>query len=463
MTEKRKNTANSKPRVSRSGDSGYIHVPDVGVYSFHIGASTSDSWTDVLSATTTVSWEADPEYVAGKKIVSYGTDNNLPVEIRQIMDENNLAPGILEREVGLLWGQGPQLYREKIENGDYKREWVEDKEIMGWLKNWNFEKYLQKVIVEYKFLKAHFTKYYRNRGPRIGKDGKISYLECVPAVDARLAWTESRKLEDIKYIYTGDFENSCSKGISTYPIFNINNPLRHAVSMSYSNMYSFARNFYPVPGYYGTLNWIKRSSDIPQILKSLTDNSLNIKWHIISPQAYWDSKREKLEKQCEFEGTEYKDSMLDELKDTVFGKIGDVLAGKTNVGKYFTSVSFRDEEGEMQKWEIIPIDQKVKDFIEAQVKISEKADSATTSGIGLHPSLSNIMVDGKLSSGSEMLYALKLYLASDTTLPESIIMESINHAININFPGKDLKLGFFHKIVLREEDISPSDRVTKNV
>lgn len=73
------------------------------------------------------------------------------------------------------------------------------------------------------------------------------------------------------------------------------------------------------------------------------------------------------------------------------------------------------------------------------------------------------MVDGKLSSGSEMLYALKLYLASDTSIPEEIILQSVNQAIQINFPNTPWRLGFYHKIVLREEDVSPSERTSKNV
>ena len=73
------------------------------------------------------------------------------------------------------------------------------------------------------------------------------------------------------------------------------------------------------------------------------------------------------------------------------------------------------------------------------------------------------MVDGKLSSGSEMLYALKLYLASDTTIPEEIILQALNETIRLNFPGTPWRVGFYHKIVLREEDVAPKDRVKQNV
>ena len=70
-------------------------------------------------------WESEPEVVCGKEVVPYGVNNNLPVEVRDMMDENNLAPGILEREKGLLYGQGLELYVKKYENGEVTREWVD--------------------------------------------------------------------------------------------------------------------------------------------------------------------------------------------------------------------------------------------------------------------------------------------------------------------------------------------------
>jgi hypothetical protein len=455
-----------KTNVIRNGNSGIIHIPDANSYAFQIGASTSASWVDQLSSSattsTTTGWESDPQIIQGKKIVPYGTNNNLPLEIRNVMDENNLAPGILEREIGLLWGNGPQLYKDIWENGDYRKEFIHDPEIWTFLKDFDHIRYLLTVIAEYKYLKAHFTKFFLNKGARIGRTAKITKLECVPAVDARLGWVNTRRLEDVKNIYTGDFENNCSDGITTFPIFDANNPFKNRVSMYYYNAYSFARNFYPTPAYYGTLNWIKRSSDIPQIIKYLTDNSLNIGYMVYSPQAYWDKKLDMLKEQYADKDDLFINSQLDTLKDTVFGKLSEVMSGKKNVGKFFESVTFHDDEGHECKWEVKPIDHKTKDFIEAQIEISKKADAATTSGIGLHPSLSNIMVDGKLSSGSEMLYALKLYLSSDIAIPENIIMQGINAAIQANFPSKNLKLGFYHKIVLREENVNPEKR-TSNV
>ena len=448
-------------KIARQDDAGVMYVPNVGAAYFSIGNVTSENYANAGSGGGQVSWECDPETVKGKRIVPYGTNNNLPVEIREIFDVNNLAPGIIEREIGLLWGQGPYLYAEEIENNEIVRKWTQDEEIQEWLDSWEYLKYLDRVVTEFKHLKGHWTKYYKNKGSRIGRESKIAKLECVPGTDARFEWVESRRMDDVKHIIVGDYENDCKGGIQTYHRFRFNDPFRYPVGINYHCSSSFARNFYAVPGFYGGLNWIKRSSDIPQILKFLTDNSISLAYHFESPQAYWDAKEEKLREKCANSGQTYSDKMMEELKDSILNQLAGVLAGKKNVGKIFHTISFRDDDGDLCEWKVIPIENNSKEFIEGQLKVADKADSATTSAIGLHPALSNIMVAGKLASGSEMLYALKLYLSSDTAIPEGIIMEAINTAIKINWPKKKLKLGFYHKVVLTEENVSPEDR-TKN-
>jgi len=97
--------------------------------------------------------------------------------------------------------------------------------------------------------------------------------------------------------------------------------------------------------------------------------------------------------------------------------------------------------------------------VESQLKIAEASASAITSGMGLHPSLSNVMVNGKLASGSELLYAFKLYLLSDTEIASNAILEPINQAIAFNFPNKHLRLAFYHKTLHSEEATTSSKRI----
>lgn len=442
-----------------------IHT-DVGCYVVSMDSSYP-AWEDTLQLDSKVDWEAHPTHVHGFSIVPYGVNNNLPVEVRNMLDDNNLAPGILERELGLLYGQGPQLYRTEFdEQGNITKVFVQDKEVWDWLQSWNFRRYVDMAMTEYKHLKGLFVRWYRNKGVRIGKPGFITELKIIPGTDSRLVWPEggSKRLEDVRQIVTGDFENNClNTGVIPYPVFNKRDPFRWGVSMSYHNSYSFARNFYSVPSFWGSRRWIMRSSDVPDTLKYLADNAITSAYHIQSPDGYWKEK----EKQISEDHPDWSDKQisnkLQEVKDTLFKRLSSVLTGKKNAGKFIETVTFYDDMGSLCEWKITALDQKVKDFIDAMIKISDKADSATTSGMGLHPSLSNIIVNGQLSSGSQMLYALKLYLASDTAIPEEIIFEALNQAIAINFPNKELRMGFYHQVVAKEQEVSPDKRTKDNV
>lgn len=451
-------------KISKKTRAIHLNTGQVYTVSMHDQFGEPDSVQSFSSHLT--GWETAPQIVNGAKIVPYGHNNDLPDVIRRIMENNNIGPGIIERKNGLLYGDGPQQYQITYDGADVKREYVNDPEISEWLKSWDFKRYVDMAIVEYNHMKGVFVRNYRNRAPRIGRAGKIAQLKVVPATDARLGWPENGelRLENVKKIYCGDFNNFISTPrLKPYPVMDYANPLKYAVSMSYHNSYSFAHRFYSIPSFYGTLNWLQRSSEIPDILKYLTENGISAAWHIHSPQAYWEAKKTKLEDRHPELTDEEIDKKLDQLKDELFESISNALSGSKNAGKFIETVDFTDpDSGQTLSWKIEPIDQKIKDFIEAQVKVGDKADSAATSGMTLHPSLANLIVPNSTFSGSTMLYALKLYLASDTSIPEEVIFEPVNRAIAINWPHKNIQIGFYRRIVMKEENITSADRVASN-
>ena len=79
-----------------------------GQYALHMDWSHSMSQLYDLGGRN---WDDDPVSVAGERVVPWGKDNNLPKNIRDLLERNNLGPGILDRKTGLLYGQGPALYR----------------------------------------------------------------------------------------------------------------------------------------------------------------------------------------------------------------------------------------------------------------------------------------------------------------------------------------------------------------
>ena len=401
-----------------------------------------------------------PMTFGSARIVPYGPYNNIPTFIRDVVGENNLVPGVLNRQLGLFWGQGPQLYIPIYEEGRIIQQWTSNDKVMDWLKSWNYEEFLQRCIVDYLHLGGFFCSHHLARGHRIGLPKKVASLEHIPAEDARFEWVDSRDIRDVKRIFVGDFEHRCSNsGVKAYPVYNSADPCKHPVSVSYNHLYSFARKFYSLPQFWGSINWIQRGSEIPMIFKYVTENSINLAYHVHSPESYWFHKADILRKAHPDWDDEKIDDELSTITEKMLASMTDVLAGKENAGKMFHTIDYTDDSGERQSWKIEPIDQKTKDFIEGQLKIEERSTAAITSGMGLHPSLSNIMVNGKLASGSELLYAYKLFLATDTDVATSIITEPINQAIAVNFPDTNVRLGFYHRSVSTEESLSSSQRM----
>ena len=406
-------------------------------------------------------WELFPHQVGGYRVIPYGHDNLLPSMLREVVNDNNLAPGIIERQMGLLYGQGVFLNEMSFVNGEISRVWKEDKTIQSWLDSWDYIDYIKRAMTDYLHLKGFFDIKYLERGNRIGRPPRISLLRHIPAKNARLEWTDSRDPRDVKHILVGDFEHGClNTGIRAYPVYDPRNPGRHKTAASYNSTYTFSRDFYAVPQYWGALRWIVRGSEIPTIFKYVTDNGLNLAYHVHSPAGYWENKREVL-KELHPEWPAAKiEKAISALSEEFLQNLTEVLSGKENAGKFFHTIDIPDETtGAVYTWKIEAIDQKIKDFVDSQLKISEASSSAITSGMGLHPSLSTVMVNEKLASGSELLYACKLYLLSDTEIASNVILGSINQAIAFNFPGTRLRLGFYHQSVKTEEQLSSADRI----
>lgn len=400
-----------------------------------------------------------PMRIGNFEIVPHGDQNTLPDELRILLDENNLTPEILNKQAQLLWGQGPALYELRNEDGIIKRYWLNDLEIESWLSSWDYEDYLLKATVEFRNMNGHFTKFYRNRGPRIGAPGKISRLEHVSCVFARLEWPDSKRC--IHGIIEGDFVQPWEYGLIRYPVFDQVNPFAAPISMRYSALSTFATGAdYSRSPFNGSIGWIRLASSVSKLLSNFNANSAAIKYHIKVPAIYWETAETELREKCEREQIAYETKMLLDFKKKKFQEFADILRGVDNVGKFVTTEKMFDEiANAYTDWTIDVLDQKVKDFIDAQINIAKQASLEVTSGIGLHPALSNISFDGNLPSGSEQLYAFKLYLLTGVAIPESIVCKDINLAIAANFPGKKVKMGFYHDAVITESETSPKDRV----
>ena len=164
-------------KIERAGNKAFAVTP-VGVYAFEVAGSFSIASQSILPFYTNTH-QLMPIQIGDIRIVPNGQENSYPDELRGILDNDHLSPEALNKQVELLWGQGPALYQVKFENGRRVKYWVEDKGIQAWLASWDYQEYLLRSSIEFRTINGLFTKYYRNRGPRIGRPGAIAKLEHV--------------------------------------------------------------------------------------------------------------------------------------------------------------------------------------------------------------------------------------------------------------------------------------------
>lgn len=437
---------------------------EVGTYAVRMEGGLNDTFERFLSFDPT-SWDMDPVTVAGVRVVPWGADNNLPKNIRRILEKNNLAPGILDRKLGLIYGQGPMLYTLDVQENERVQNWIQDEEIQDWLDSWDYRAFIRHMLMEYNHLKGCFVKYHSGKAVRLGKPW-IHSLECVPSADCRLVWpkNDSRNVDDIEDIMVGDFDAYTNPSYKLYPVFDKWHPARHEVAMKYHSMRSFGRNFYSISSFYGSVPWMADANALPEIIAYLNNNMIAAAYIVHVPQGYWQEKRNVIvDKHPDFTEAQIT-CMLDDVKETLARQIAEVMAGKNNAGKFFMCVDFIDLDGHEQSWKIEPIEMNIDKYIDALAKISRIADSSTTSGLGLNPALANIIIDGKGDSGSQMLYALKLFYGADTQIPEDIALEAINDAIRINFPQKKgVFIGLYRKVINKEDNVTAGERATNQV
>ena len=392
-------------------DSQAIVGDDKVAYTF---AAVSDSPRDFDSFRRpgdTLDWNNQANYFGDYLIMPFGANNDLPDYIREVVYQNYIAPGLINRKVELLWGMGPRLYVEKIVGNRITRQWVEVDEILTWLHSFDFETYLMNLAVDYHNVQTVASRLILNKGYKFGK-GRINRPEHVKIDRVRLAVHKSDLTRtNITHAIVTDwsFKNIGSINLAKiYPLFDYKDPFKHPHSIHFSNKYTFCTDYYAIPEIYGSCEWIKQSTAVPLIFKALSKNSINLKYHVESPQLFWNNKEEEIKRRCIQTGKVFHESMLVQFRDEFLKSVTKVLAGIENTGKFLHTIKNFTVNGTNlieQGWTIKIIDQNIKDFVEAQIKISQRSDRAVSAGINLHSALGNLSDTGKEESGSEQHYA----------------------------------------------------------
>ena len=436
-----------------------IRFADNNVYAFEVTGRTRDEHDS--SQKNFADWTKTTVRVQDWEVIPHGENNDLSQEIQEPIFASNQGKRIQSRKVDLLWGDGPDLYTVDRSGDEPVRKYSDDhKNIREWLEGFDAFEQLYCLSDDYYYTEVLYQKIFTDRGARIGSSSQIAKTEYMSTSECRLCYKKSNKTKKATHVMVADWGASQQKEYEVYPLFNPLEPDKYPVSISYTRKKSFATPYYAIPDVYGALAWIRRANAIPFILEALTNNSLNIKWHITSPAKYWAGRRKILQEIAKKEGREYKEQELEDLKKQILDNISKILSGVDNIGKFWHNEKIVEILGATRvehNWEIKPIEQKTKEFIEGQLAIAKHAGFAEAAGMGLHTSLAGIGSDGKSDSGSEQLYAYQGHLKTATRIPEFYVTKTLNLLIKIKFK-KEVYIGFRQNMIERQEDQSPNDR-----
>jgi hypothetical protein len=472
------------------------YADDIHTITFQLGGARNGFNFDIDPAFNIPISTADMNWlnINGFNIATRGANNLQVDEITADFNNNRLLPRLINKQVNMLYGKGPAIYRQQRSEGKDKRIWIDDSPLLAWLENWtqngmemDYKSFSKAVIKNFYYFRDFFVKWRMTAGSLIEHAPRVAGLEVLENRHCRLATTKKEIAGDIinycdlKFIATGKW----GYGLANYKIYP-RVTLAEIADVKFAGISHHREK--SVGEYYGinethsgTKSYIRGSNKIAGYINSFLKNSLAAKIHIIIPNAWLEAKRLQISSICQENrkraaqqkellkyngidiGTEYRESSLLEHMRLELRRMSDYLCGEANQGKAVSSTSYtRADHKDELRWKIETVDLKYREYISALIDYDRRADEAMLAAVGLDSSISSVSKDGVISkSGSDAYYNYAIYLMSLTPDDETCC-EPFNMAIQINFPDlyrQGFRIGFFRELPARQEDVSVNDRL----
>ena len=402
-------------------------------YSIEGRPGAIDKTSPVTTASATIlnlkDWNDDDGAKAGNfKISQWGTDNLFPNNLKDLF-ANNIVPGLIDFKQDMYYGLGPVLYDE-LGNP------AMDEEVEEWAERWGLTEYLVAAFGDMALHENLFGQYVRNKARNKIHPAHVDAEECrLEVID--------KKTKKINHILVKNWDEG-KADMAAYPVFDPALPLKAPISMFHKKKKTPGFKYYALPVYVGMLTkWIPLANEIPAFHLSRMQRSINAKYHV-------KISYESLKKKKELEG--WSNAQLNEWLETELKNIDDMLAGTTNAGKVFYSITATDSSGkELPGWEIKLIENNEKETSEANLQLYNESNQAITSAMQVQPSLACIQLGQKMSSGSEVLNSYNLHIKTRTPIMRSLVLQTVNICLKINWPAKKLHYRIEDPLLVMQE------------
>lgn len=376
-------------------------------------------------------------YAGNEQVVPDGPDNLFPYRWKQLIESDSIMPGMLRQRIDLMLAGKTMLYTEVLEDDKIRKIPLLNNEISDWLESWDFNNYLINQATDFVYIERIATMMIPNKYRRLTSDfdhlKKIASLQRIPVEDVRMGPYDSNY--QIGNYYISDWLQWTS-GVTKVPAFNKLDPFS-SPSMYYEKMPSFCSKYYGRPSTIGVANYLNLKL---LILNNTEDFIINapFRFHIESPFEYWQKVQES-NGWDQAQLSAYEDQMLSDMDN--FLKASD---GRNAMKRFHTKYNLSEYGKERLGWKITPISDDSEKRMDSNFKGFEKINENIIAATSLDPSLSNIQITGKLSSGLDKLIAFNMHQLTNTPTPRRKILAAVNEAIKLNFWRKDFRpvLGF---------------------
>jgi hypothetical protein len=383
------------------------------------------------------------------KFASWGKDNKLPNHIMKMVLSNNLVPGSLDTKDHITLGDRFIFYYLRFDNDKIIPVPFEDPELEDFMEMTGVYEYAEEAIIDYHWLANFFPQltFGRKGGKYQDKIVKINHVE---AIDVR-AGIKNKKTKQVEFYGIADWVDRTNKEkeLQVFPAFQedwIQKNKMPRSFMMHMKKKTIGNPYYSLPNYIGAQYWIRHANKIPIWKTNNMDNSLNVKYHVQVPERYF----LQLYPEPQFS----REDRLKKYKEKI-AEISDMLAGKENVGKALATQILIDPQTqkELPGWKIEPIDNKINH--EAYSKDYEDSNSAILSAVGVDPSLSGIMMVGKMGAGSgaEKRLSHEFHAKVKTRYARRLLLRPVQLAMKINGMDRRNIDGQDRKVYIGVQDV----------
>lgn len=271
----------------------------------------------------------------------------------------------------MLYGKGPRIYKDRLENNKVIREWVEIPKVKNWLDDWqkngmemSYTDFGLALIKRYYFFRDFFVKWRMSHGKSIGKI-PVAGLELVENKYCRLATLKQDVAEDIvlyndmRFVVVGNWNYGAAK-FKVYPLFRISEIDNYKYAAVSHHRESTVGNLYGEnETHEGVKTHIKTSNELPEFIDSFLNNSLAAKIHVIIPYAWVEAKRKQIKALCDENknrkkenipllqynhidiGTEYRESLIVNILRKSYVVFPNICLGRKIKGKRFLLIHLK--------------------------------------------------------------------------------------------------------------------------